>query len=161
MHSFFKSHAITSRPRHLQSLVFQPSGHYISSLFVIDKSLKAAKYGEKSHLKPFSLEFQSQISQPKSAAVSWWHMNVITWQIRNTRKDKNILPSATSNLWGKVAKRNLFTCCIVFLRCVCQREKVWMYIQCAELLQIEKSTLLSETNAQRMLNANIYRSSLW
>lgn len=40
---FFKSHAITSRLRHVQSLVFQPSGHYISFLFVIDKSLKAAQ----------------------------------------------------------------------------------------------------------------------
>ncbi len=42
-YDFLKSHAITSRPRHLQSLVFQPSGHHISSLFVIDKSLKAAQ----------------------------------------------------------------------------------------------------------------------
>lgn len=42
MHSVL-SHAMTSSLRHLQSLVFQPSGHYISSLFVIDKSLKPSQ----------------------------------------------------------------------------------------------------------------------
>jgi len=113
MHSFFKRHVITSRLRHLQSGVFQPSGHYISSLFIIDKSLKATQIWREISFKTLQpgISKADLPTQHCCRVPMTYEFNHMTNQ-----KRKNLFPSATCNPWGEIAKMNSFACCVVFHR---------------------------------------------